>query len=118
MAAPTSAWPSKRIRSAIRKVAGLPASWNKTPSASAGTGCAHALEHQHHVGPDIALRMIFGRLRDALVRLDFGRHLRQKTGKIQQFKSTPRRAFDKNPDQLVPNSFRRYFHDASERRVE
>ena len=100
---PSSTWPSKRIRSATRKVGGLPTSCRRAPRASVGVGLVQLFEQQQGVGPDVALGMIFGRLLDAFHGRDFRQHVGQQAARIQHFEAAPRAAFGEDADQFVAN---------------
>ena len=90
---PSSTWPSKRMRSATRKVGGLPTSCSSAPSASVGVGWSRFSSSSRVCDPDVAFGMVFGRLLDAFHGGHFGQHDGQQAALVQQFEAAAGAAF-------------------------
>ena len=68
---------------------------------------AQAFHHDQSVSPDVAFRMIFGRLLHALHGRDFGQNLIEQSRFIQQFQTTAGAAFGQDPRDFIAHAFGR-----------
>ena len=98
---PSSTWPSKRMRSATRKVGGLPTSCSSAPQRQRGGGLLQLVQQQQRVHPDIAFGVKFGRLLDAFHGCHSGRMSCQQAGFVEQLEAAPRAALGEDARQFV-----------------
>ena len=105
MATPTSTWPSKRMRSARRKVGGLAdVVEQRAPGEGERAAGLELIEKQQGVDPDVALGVELRRLVDAFHARDFRQDFGEQAGFVEQFEGAAGMAFGEHLGELVAHA--------------